>query len=165
MQYTKKRITVEARQLLATTNGDMQAIADWCGGKLRGAFLDIQHRFIQIDTLEGEMEAHVGDWIIKGVKGEFYPCKPDIFEMTYEPAEQAATNYSHDIVIDYINWRHERSWRRVRPIRWDFMATEHHPRPQWIMIAFDYGKNANRHFAMDSIHSWVAAEAPEPTHD
>lgn len=37
-----------------------------------------------IDTLEGEMDAKIGDWIIKGVKGEFYPCKPDIFEMTYD---------------------------------------------------------------------------------
>jgi hypothetical protein len=36
-------------------------------------------------TLEGEMIARVGDWIIKGVQGEFYPCKPEIFEMTYEP--------------------------------------------------------------------------------
>jgi len=37
-----------------------------------------------IHTLEGKMEASPGDWIIKGVKGEFYPCKPDIFEATYE---------------------------------------------------------------------------------
>jgi hypothetical protein len=44
-----------------------------------------------IATLEGEMRADIGDWIIKGVKGEFYPCKPDIFEMTYErlPDDQA----------------------------------------------------------------------------
>lgn len=40
----------------------------------------------QIKTLEGTMHADVGDWIIKGVKGEIYPCKPDIFEATYEPA-------------------------------------------------------------------------------
>ena len=39
-----------------------------------------------IQTLEGDMSAALGDWIIKGVKGEFYPCKPDIFEVTYEPA-------------------------------------------------------------------------------
>lgn len=38
-----------------------------------------------IETLEGDMKASCGDWIIKGVKGELYPCKPDIFEMTYEP--------------------------------------------------------------------------------
>ena len=39
---------------------------------------------ILIRTLEGTMHAYVGDWIIKGVKGEFYPCKPDIFDATYE---------------------------------------------------------------------------------
>lgn len=40
-----------------------------------------------ISTLEGQMIAEVGDWIIRGVKGELYPCKPDIFEMTYEATE------------------------------------------------------------------------------
>jgi hypothetical protein len=40
---------------------------------------------IAIDTLEGTMRAEVGDWIIRGVKGEHYPCKPDIFDATYEP--------------------------------------------------------------------------------
>lgn len=42
---------------------------------------------IYIETLEGVMTATEGDWIIKGVNGEFYPCKPDIFEKTYEPVE------------------------------------------------------------------------------
>lgn len=42
-----------------------------------------------INTLEGRMNASVGDWIIRGVQGEFYPCKPDIFEATYEPAGEA----------------------------------------------------------------------------
>jgi len=41
---------------------------------------------VYIETLEGRMMATPGDWIIKGVNGEFYPCKPDIFEATYEPA-------------------------------------------------------------------------------
>lgn len=41
---------------------------------------------LYIKTLEGEMRADIGDWIIRGVKGEIYPCKPDIFEATYEPA-------------------------------------------------------------------------------
>lgn len=40
----------------------------------------------EIHTLEGMMRADLGDWIIKGVKGELYPCKPDIFAATYEPA-------------------------------------------------------------------------------
>lgn len=44
--------------------------------------------FLPIDTLEGIMKASIGDYIIKGIQGEFYPCKPDIFEQTYELAEQ-----------------------------------------------------------------------------
>jgi hypothetical protein len=42
---------------------------------------------MRIHTLEGTMSARPGDWIIRGVKGEFYPCKPDIFHATYEPVE------------------------------------------------------------------------------
>lgn len=45
---------------------------------------NINTSFLIIHTLEGNMIAEKGDWIIKGVKGEFYPCKPDIFEKTYE---------------------------------------------------------------------------------
>lgn len=42
---------------------------------------------LEIRTLEGVMRADIGDWIIRGVRGEFYPCKPDIFEATYEPEQ------------------------------------------------------------------------------
>jgi hypothetical protein len=45
---------------------------------------------LDIPTLEGTMRAEQGDWIIRGVHGEFYPCKPDIFAATYEPAEDIA---------------------------------------------------------------------------
>ena len=44
--------------------------------------------YIEIDTLEGTMRADLGDFIIKGVQGEFYPCKPDIFKATYEIVEK-----------------------------------------------------------------------------
>lgn len=47
---------------------------------------------IKLHTLEGVMEASPGDWIIKGVQGEFYPCKPDIFEQTYEAVEPGVSN-------------------------------------------------------------------------
>lgn len=45
-----------------------------------------------IETLEGLMTAQPGDWIIRGVKGEIYPCKPDIFAATYEPVEEPCLN-------------------------------------------------------------------------
>ena len=44
----------------------------------------IERKGMKIPTLEGEMTASMGDYIIKGIQGEFYPCKPDIFEKTYE---------------------------------------------------------------------------------
>jgi hypothetical protein len=47
---------------------------------------EIYRAWIVILTLEGNMRAEIGDWIIKGVSGELYPCKPDIFEATYDPA-------------------------------------------------------------------------------
>lgn len=55
-----------------------------------GKNFNIDHSKVEgglvIKTLEGELLANINDWIIKGVHGEFYPCKPDIFEKTYEPA-------------------------------------------------------------------------------
>ena len=45
---------------------------------------------MNIQTLEGIMHANIGDWIITGVKGEQYPCKPDVFEQTYEPVVDEA---------------------------------------------------------------------------
>ena len=47
-------------------------------------YKDIDDPKLKIETLEGTMNASLGDWIIKGVNGEFYPCKPEIFEKTYE---------------------------------------------------------------------------------
>lgn len=44
---------------------------------------------VTVETLEGTMRAELGDWIIKGVKNEIYPCKPDIFEATYDPADSS----------------------------------------------------------------------------
>lgn len=63
-----------------------EGIEAWCGGAIKGTRLPPEQRCIDIQTLEGEMRAEMGDWVIKGVKGEFYPCKPDIFALTYEPA-------------------------------------------------------------------------------
>ena len=50
-------------------------------------YKDRENPVLKIETLEGTMEASEGDYIIKGVNGEFYPCKPDIFEKTYELVE------------------------------------------------------------------------------
>lgn len=86
--FRKKPVSVEAWQLPpAGPQSDPVPIPGW----LMRAVLDGTVRvlggedpYAEIDTLEGTMRADVGDWIIKGVKGELYPCKPDIFEETYE---------------------------------------------------------------------------------
>lgn len=84
--WRKKPVVIEARQFRETELHEQYDLAEWCLGKLRGTLLPSNQRVIQINTMEGEMEARVGDWIIKGVAGEFYPCKPDIFAQTYEAA-------------------------------------------------------------------------------
>lgn len=77
-KYVKKPVVVEALQV---SNGfpNFEEIEEFVGGGLE--FRDGE---LVIATLEGAMRASPGDYIIKGVKGEFYPCKPDIFELTYE---------------------------------------------------------------------------------
>jgi hypothetical protein len=67
-----------ANQVLAWIGGN--------GGEAERVHGARPERGIIIRTLEGGMTASPGDWIIRGVQGEFYPCKPDIFEATYEPA-------------------------------------------------------------------------------
>jgi hypothetical protein len=81
--YRKKPVTIEAVRF---ERHNEVKIAEWCGGLLATERTPNESTFIAIPTLEGTMQAALGDWIIKGVNGEFYPCKPDIFEKTYERA-------------------------------------------------------------------------------
>jgi hypothetical protein len=86
--YRKKPVIIEARQFDQYSGA--RELAEWCGGRFfphepfgrRGEACAV----IEIDTLEGVMTARHRDWVIKGVKGEFYPVRNDIFEQTYEPA-------------------------------------------------------------------------------
>ena len=80
-RFRKKPVVIEAVQW---TGENLSAIAEFTGQAVTGATQTPDGAAIGISTLEGEMQAKPGDYIIKGVKGEFYPCKPDIFEATYE---------------------------------------------------------------------------------
>jgi hypothetical protein len=67
----------------------------WSGGAVDACVIDegFNLAYLEIDTLEGKMRCDSDGWIIKGVKGEYYPCKPDIFLATYEPeGESDGTN-------------------------------------------------------------------------
>jgi len=78
MKYRKKPVVIDAVQWFKM--GDHPKVVETL---LRGMMI------FWIETLEGGHMVSSGDYIITGVKGEHYPCKPDIFEMTYEPVEQA----------------------------------------------------------------------------
>ena len=104
MKYRKKPVEIEARQVPKHSDRDDYEnfkyptieyvdeccdLAEWCGG-ISHMMHDEKEKHLDhilIPTLEGDMKASPGDYIIKGVKGEFYPCKPDIFELTYEPVQ------------------------------------------------------------------------------
>lgn len=77
-QYRKKPIVIEAIQYDGFHTGK---IRDFCGSKVQEPLGKI---FLEIITLEGVMKADPGDYIIRGVNGEYYPCKPDIFVKTYD---------------------------------------------------------------------------------
>lgn len=79
-KFRKKPVVIEAVQW---TGENVQEIMDFMAW--RNAAHD-DRTGLMIHTLEGNHHANPGDWIIKGVKGEFYPCKPDIFAATYDPA-------------------------------------------------------------------------------
>jgi hypothetical protein len=84
VKYRKKPVVIEA--ILWSGDNELEVAAFFGQSDTFGLHDDTNVWTIQ--TLEGEMTAKVGDWIIKGVKGEFYPCKPDIFDATYEPVEE-----------------------------------------------------------------------------
>ncbi len=90
MRYRKKPVVIEAIQLKETNIVD---VGDFIGEHKNypeckiGGINPVTGKFT-IKTLEGPHIANINDWIIKGIKGEFYPCKPDIFAATYDKVEE-----------------------------------------------------------------------------
>lgn len=87
MKFRKKPIVIEARRLTDNAMWDVYHWIEDNDGYVKEWCWDADDRYIGIKTLEGVIKAQEGDWVIKGVAGEFYPCKPDIFEATYEGVE------------------------------------------------------------------------------
>lgn len=112
-KFTKKPVTIEAMHFRTDiTAGDAHEVFAWLSDNLypylvgnalepetlryhdqvegddskpdKGCYINPETGLMTIRTLEGDVAVELGDWVIKGVKGEFYPCKPDIFEATYE---------------------------------------------------------------------------------
>ena len=92
MKYRKKPVVIEAIQWTGT---NLEEIKSFVGDDLRYEIIDTAWQAgagrpiisMKIHTLEGDHVCARGDFVIKGVNGEFYPCKPDIFAKTYEPEE------------------------------------------------------------------------------
>ena len=93
MKFRKKPVVIEA---IRWTGENLAEIINHCGG-IHPDCSDwsweryeqlVADKGLYIFTLEGKMSAQIGDWIIRGVAGECYPCKPDIFEATYDFAEE-----------------------------------------------------------------------------
>ncbi len=95
MKYRKKPIVIDA---IVWNGNNLEEVMNFIGSEFRYEPLSeyITQKFtynpkdndLRIVTLEGLMKADVGDYIIRGVNGEYYPCKPDIFEKTYEKVEE-----------------------------------------------------------------------------
>ena len=91
MKYRKKPVVIEAWQWDGISpNGHWPAWLRDYNHDSSAVFWDKADSSLVIPTLEGLMRAAPNDWIIQGVKGEIYPCKPDIFEATYECAEESS---------------------------------------------------------------------------
>lgn len=84
-KYRKKPVVIEAVQFTGDNSSELFLWMD-CNDGAEPRVRKVQDGVLIIRTLEGDMTAQPGDWIIRGVQGEFYPCKPDIFAATYEPA-------------------------------------------------------------------------------
>lgn len=83
MKYRKKPVVIEAFRF------GHDPVPEWFAESGTAKVVQGQsHEYIVIRTLEGQMTADVGAWVIKGVKGELYPCQHEIFEATYEAAEE-----------------------------------------------------------------------------
>lgn len=99
MKFRKKPVEVEAFQMTQERREDNSDWPEWLNEAWNkeqgvvGAVFPAAYPFsdgtdeLKIHTLEGEMRVNFGDWIIRGVKGELYPCKPEVFELTYEEVE------------------------------------------------------------------------------
>lgn len=86
-KYRKKPVEIEAVQYTGTNDieiGKWSDVIVYSSPVLEPTNLNPTGNYLQINTLEGVMRAIVNGYIIKGVKGEYYPCKPDIFNLTYE---------------------------------------------------------------------------------
>lgn len=127
MKFQRKPLLINAVQWtgLATDIGKIdKELISMDGPSCKKWEFEVDSGNLYIPTLEGVMCARPGDWIIKGVEGEFYPCKPNIFEKTYTPIENYNTNLCMDIntppgakvVFTFPNAGHDWQQQRIKEL-------------------------------------------------
>lgn len=128
MKYQKKPVVIEAMQYLREEN--IAKIQEWFAENKssREIIFNPEDNEFYIVTLEGEMKASKFDWIIKGVSGEFYPCKPDIFETTYEKVEGQKNYRKKPVVIEAFQYDGDFIYSNGKPYV-----------PQWVMDGLESG--------------------------
>ena len=90
MKFRKKPIEIEAfpvREAIAHAQSGWVYLPEWVRSAYEAGVLIFTPVCIYIHTLEGNMRGEIDDWIIRGINGEIYPCKPDIFKATYDEVE------------------------------------------------------------------------------
>lgn len=93
-KFRKKPVVIDAVQY---TGKNVDEILDFARAHAQWQYPHDRMVLSTLENLQGEFfEVSKGDWVIKGVKGEFYPCKPDIFEQTYEPASPVWPEFDDD---------------------------------------------------------------------
>lgn len=143
VKFRKKPVVIEAVQLDGTLEAFEAAVAfmGTAGGAHNGHLEnDDPHKsWLYIDTLEGQMVAHTGDWIIRGVKGEFYPCKPDIFAATYEPAGDSLADRQGEAVAGEMDRSAPpRVWLQVDTDGDETDRTEAIPEDSWERLTWHF---------------------------
>lgn len=165
VQYRKRPVVIEAMRFDGTKSS-AAAICTWANdGDVNKGYEDPTITYstrgdrpgeafdMVIWTLEGDMTASPGDWIIKGVKGEFYPCKPDIFAATYEPAAHPSRSVVDEAMVGERHVRHEGGGvialyegdQRIREIGVAFTTGwDHRDRDEFIVRYNDYATLARQ---------------------
>lgn len=148
-RYRKKPVEIEAVQFRGSST-DIAHIQRWIDGDeyVAPGMRTADRKSMMIETLEGLLKARPGDWIIRGVHGEFYPCKPDIFEATYEPVgvmarpgySQRIANQAWDAERERLLDLLERTWHDVLAAYGHHFDTE----PELADVLHEYGRLGDR---------------------
>ena len=169
-RYTKKPVTIDAirwtgknlREVIAFTDGPPDTRTSHAG-MAWDTYADLVERDgLKIFTLEGKMSAAIGDWIIKGVKGEMYPCKDEIFRLTYEPVGEVVSASCDHATVRWLHQtssvgggdpRNSRAWPKVSGVSRD----EGHSRALLVFFAAEPTDDEMR-----AVHDTLAASPTPP---